>query len=124
MVGRSATGATPCRAGTPRGTIRAPWPAWTRSSAWTCLLKAARRPAFAPRIGLGELGPRTASAEGADLYDAEERVGLQMAAVVNLPPQQVAGLVGEVMALAADNGRGVQALLIPEQPVPHGARVV
>jgi tRNA-binding protein len=88
------------------------------------LLKGARRPAFALRIDLGDLGTRTASAEITDLYDAEELVGLQVAAVVNLPPQQVAGLVCEVMILAADNGRGVHALLIPEQPVPDGARVV
>lgn len=88
------------------------------------LLKGARRPAFALRIGLGDLGTRTASAEVTDLYDAQELVGLQVAAVVNLPAQQVAGLVCEVMVLAADNGRGVHALLIPEQPVPDGARVV
>ena len=42
----------------------------------------------------------------------------------NLPPEQVAGLTTEVAVLTADNGRGERALLLPEQPVPDGARVV
>ena len=47
-----------------------------------------------------------------------------MAAVVNLPPRPVAGLVSEVVVLTADNGRGEHALLIPERPVPDGGQVV
>jgi tRNA-binding protein len=88
------------------------------------LLKGARKPAFALRIDFGELGLRTGSAEVTDLYEPEELVGLQVAGVVNLPPQKVAGLLCEVVVLAAGNGRGEQALLIPEQPLPDGARVV
>src|SRR5262245_32910601 len=67
-------------------------------------LKGARRPALALRIDFGDLGTRTGCAEITDLYDPGELVGLQVAAVVNLPPQQVAGLVCNVMVLAADNG--------------------
>jgi tRNA-binding protein len=88
------------------------------------LLKGARKPAFALRIDFGELGVRAGSAEITDLYDAEELVGLQVAAVVNMPPQEVAGFLCDVVVLAADNGRGAHALLIPEQPLPDGARVV
>ena len=88
------------------------------------LLKGARKPAFALRIDFGELGTKAGCAEITDLYDPGELVGLQVGAIVNLPPQQVAGLVCEVAVLAADNGRGERALLIPEQPVPDGARVV
>ena len=86
-------------------------------------LKGARRPAFALRIDFGDLGTKTGSAEVTDLYEPGELVGLQVAAVVNLPPQQVAGLVCNVMVLAADNGRGEHTLIIPEQPLPDGARV-
>jgi tRNA-binding protein len=88
------------------------------------LLKGARKPAFALRIDFGELGVRAGSAEVTDLYDLEELVGLQVAAVVNMPPQQVAGFLCDVVVLAADNGRGAHALLIPEQPLPDGARIV
>ena len=88
------------------------------------LLKGARRPAFALRIDFGELGIRAGSAEVTDLYESEELVGLQVAAVVNMPPQQVAGVLCDAVVLTADNGRGARALLIPEQPLPDGARVV
>jgi tRNA-binding protein len=87
-------------------------------------LRGAQRPALALRISFGELGTRLASAEVTDLYEPADLVGLQVAAVVNLPPQPVAGLVSEVVVLTADNGRGERALLIPERPVPDGGQVV
>ncbi len=87
-------------------------------------LKGAQRPALALRITFGALGTRSASAEITDLYEPANLVGLQVAAVVNLPPRQVAGLVCEVVVLTADNGRGEMALLIPERPVPDGGQVV
>jgi tRNA-binding protein len=87
-------------------------------------LKGAPRPALALRISFGEVGSRLATAELTDLYDPADLVGLQVAAVLNLPPQQVAGIVSEVVVLTADNGRGERALLIPERPVPDGGQVV
>ena len=86
-------------------------------------LRGAPRPTLALRIAFGELGTRAAGAELVDLYDPAELVGLQVAAIVNLPVQTIAGLRSEVLVLAADNGRGEQALLIPERPLPDGARV-
>ena len=65
------------------------------------LLKGARKPAFALRIDFGELGVRAGSAEVTDLYDAEDLVGLQVTAVVNMPPQQVAGVLCDAMVEAA-----------------------
>ena len=50
-------------------------------------------------------------------------MGLQVIAVVNFPPRQVAGVRSEVLILAVDNGRGENVLLIPERPVPDGGRV-
>jgi tRNA-binding protein len=87
------------------------------------LQKGAPKPALALRIDFGELGSRNASAPITDLYDAEDLVGLQVVAVMNLPSRRVAGLDSEVVVLAADNGRGERTLLIPERPVPDGARV-
>ena len=86
-------------------------------------LKGAQRPALALRISFGEIGTKSASAELVDLYEPDDLVGLQVVAVVNLPPVQVAGLLCEVLVLSADNGRGEQALLIPERPVPDGGPV-
>jgi tRNA-binding EMAP/Myf-like protein len=56
------------------------------------------KPALALRIDFGELGSRHASAPITDPYHAE------------------------VAVLAADNGRGERTLVIPERPVPDGAR--
>jgi tRNA-binding protein len=86
-------------------------------------LRGAQRPTLALRIAFGELGTKAAGAELTDLYEPAELVGLQVAAIVNLPVQTIAGLQSEVLVLAADNGRGEHALVIPERPLPDGARV-
>lgn len=87
------------------------------------VLRGARKPAFTLKIDFGELGTRTSSAQISELYDTEGLVGLQVVAVVNLPPKRVAGLQSEVLVLAVGDGRGAKVLLIPERPVPDGGRV-
>jgi tRNA-binding protein len=86
-------------------------------------LRGARKPAYALSIDFGDLGRRASSAEIADLYDAQELVGLQVVAVVNLPPRRVAGLESRAVVLAIDAGKGENVLLMPERPVPDGSRV-
>jgi tRNA-binding protein len=86
-------------------------------------LAGARKPALALRITFGELGVKESSAQVTDLYEASELVGLQVVAIVNFPSKRVGGFESEVLVLAADNGRGEHTLLIPERPVPDGARV-
>lgn len=87
------------------------------------ILRGARKPAFSLQVDFGPLGRRTSSAQITDLYEPAELVGLQVVAVVNLPPRQVAGLASEVLVLAVANGKGESVLLIPERPVPDGGRV-
>jgi tRNA-binding protein len=86
-------------------------------------LAGARKPAFALRISFGDLGVKESSAQITDLYEAGELVGLQVVAIVNFPSKRVAGFDSEVLVLAAVNTRGEHTLLIPERPVPDGARV-
>ena len=86
-------------------------------------LRGARRPAYALTVDFGALGRKATSARIAGLYEATELVGLQIVAVVNLPPKRVAGLDSEVLLLAVDDGRGDHVLLIPERPVPDGGKV-
>ena len=86
-------------------------------------LRGARKPALALKVDFGPLGVRSSTARITELYSAEEIVGLQVVAIVNLPPRTVAGFVSEVLLLAVDNGRGEQVLVIPERPVPDGGRV-
>ena len=63
------------------------------------------------------------TAEITDLYEADDLVGLQVAAILNLPPRGWPGSRSEVLVLTVDNGRGENILLIPERPVPDGAKV-
>ena len=55
------------------------------------VLRGARKPAFCLQVDFGPLGRRTSTAQITDLYDPAELVGLQVLAVVNLPPRRVAG---------------------------------
>lgn len=87
------------------------------------VLRGARRPSFALTIDFGALGSRSAAARITDLYETDDLVGLQVAAVVNLPARQVAGFDSEVQVLAVDDGKGENVLLIPERPVPDGGKV-
>jgi tRNA-binding protein len=87
------------------------------------VLKGARTPALALRIDFGERGVLTGTAEITDLYDTEDLVGLQVAAILNLPSRRVAGFPVQALVLTVDNGRGEHTLLIPERPVPDGAKV-
>jgi tRNA-binding protein len=87
------------------------------------VLRGARKPAYVLSIDFGALGRRAASAEIADLYETDELVGLQVVAVVNLPPRRVAGLESRALVLAVDVGKGENVLLMPERPVPDGSRL-
>ena len=87
------------------------------------VLRGARKPALALKVDFGALGVRSVSAELSDLYEPGDLVGLQVVAVVNLPPERVAGLDSQAVILSVDNGRGEKVLLMPERPVPDGGRV-
>jgi tRNA-binding protein len=82
-----------------------------------------RKPAFTLDIDFGALGRKTSSAQITDLYETEDLVGLQVIAVVNLPPRLVAGYTSEVLVLAVTDGKGENVLLIPERPVPDGGKI-
>lgn len=86
-------------------------------------LQGARLPTAALTIDFGALGSRSAAARIQDLYDPMDLIGLQVAAIVNFPPRQIAGFASEVRVLAVDDGRGQNILLIPERPIPDGGKV-
>ena len=108
------------------------WPPSTTSSPSTCrvgtvvaaeVLRGARKPSFTLRWTSGPSAGAAPAPQISDLYEPAELVGLQVIAVVNLPPRRVAGLESEVLVLAVENGKGENVLLIPERPVPDGGKV-
>ena len=86
-------------------------------------LRGARTPALVLRVELGDGDVKSAVASITDLYEPGDLVGLQVAVVVNLPPERVSGAISEVRVLSVGDGRGENVLLIPERPVPDGGKV-
>jgi tRNA-binding protein len=83
----------------------------------------ARKPSYRLWLDLGPLGERTSSAQLTDLYAAEELVGRQVIAAVNLGSRRIAGFVSEVLVLGLPDADGHVVLLAPDRPVPLGGRV-
>ena len=85
---------------------------------------AARKPAYVLEIDFGAgIGCKKASAQLTELYDCEQLVGRQVAAVVNFPPKQVARMVSEVLVLGFPDAEGRVVLISVDHPVPDGARM-
>ena len=56
-------------------------------------------------------------------YAPEELVGKQIVVVANLAPASLRGVESQGMLLAASDGEGRLALVVPERPVSTGAAV-
>ncbi|MFD9789891.1 tRNA-binding protein [Streptomyces sp. NPDC059070] len=85
----------------------------------------APKPAYKLWIDFGELGTLQSSAQITDLYDLDDLPGRTVLAVVNLPPQQVAGFLSEALVLGVpdENGRNA-ALITPDHHVEPGSRLM
>ncbi|KAK9245688.1 hypothetical protein V1506DRAFT_553732 [Lipomyces tetrasporus] len=85
----------------------------------------ARKPAYKLEIDFGpKIGTKTSSAQITHYYGADDLVGRQVVAAVNLGVRRIAGVKSEVLVLGADgNGDGIITLLGVERPVPNGTRI-
>ena len=83
----------------------------------------ARRPAYRLTVDFGpEIGVKKSSAQITEQYRPEERVGMQVLAVVNFPPRQIADFMSEVLVLGTYSEGGV-VLITPQRPVRNGDRL-
>ncbi len=83
----------------------------------------ARRPAYQLTIDFGEeIGIKRSSAQITEHYRPEELVGLQVLAVVNFPPRQIADFMSEVLVLGTYSAGGV-ILITPQQPAANGDKL-
>lgn len=83
----------------------------------------ARKPAYKLWIDFGALGERRSSAQLRALYTAEELVGRQVIAAMNLGSRRIAGFESEVLVLGLPDAEGNVVLLATERDVPLGGRV-
>jgi tRNA-binding protein len=82
----------------------------------------ARKPAWKLTIDFGPLGVRASSARLTDLYAAEDLLGRQIVALVNVPPRRIGPFTSECLVTGFDGPGGVVVTTV-ERPVPNGARL-
>ena len=84
----------------------------------------ARKPAFKMRIDFGDsIGIKKSSAQVTELYQPDDLVGRQVAAVVNFPPHQIGPFMSEVLTLGFANDDGAVALVTVAPSVSNGERL-
>ena len=83
----------------------------------------ARRPAYKLTIYFGEIGIKRSSAQITRFYSVEQLVGLQVVAVVNFPPKQIAGFLSECLVLGVYDENKDVVLLQPKQSVSNGSKI-
>lgn len=82
----------------------------------------ARQPAYQLKIDFGELGIKKTSAQITERYQPENLIGIQVLAVVNFPPKQIANFMSECLVLGAVNKNDV-ILIQPEQSCINGLKI-
>lgn len=83
----------------------------------------AKKPAYQLQIDFGEsIGVKKSSAQITDLYKVEDLVGMQVLAVINFPPRQIADFMSEVLVLGTYSGGGV-VLIKPDKEVKNGDKL-
>ena len=83
----------------------------------------AKNQAYQLIIDFGELGLKKSSAQITDFYKPEDLLGLQIIAVVNFPPKQIANFYSDCLVLGVFTDIKEVVLLNPERIVQNGSKV-
>jgi export-related chaperone CsaA len=82
----------------------------------------ARKPLYRFRIDFGPMGVKQCAGGIKAYYSKEQLLGKLVAAVTNLEPKSIAGVVSECMMLASFTETEL-ALLTPDKDMPPGTKV-
>ncbi|MCE2654871.1 MAG: tRNA-binding protein [Sediminibacterium sp.] len=80
----------------------------------------AKKPAYQLHIDFGALGIKKSSAQITTHYTTDQLIGLQIIAVVNFPPKQIANFMSECLVLGVYDLQHQVVLLTPTQAVDNG----
>ncbi|HPH86317.1 MAG TPA: tRNA-binding protein [Ferruginibacter sp.] len=83
----------------------------------------AKKPAYQLKIDFGELGIKNSSAQITTLYTKESLIGMQVVAIINFPPKQIANFFSECLVLGVYNQQNEVVLLNPSMPVTNGDKI-
>lgn len=83
----------------------------------------AKNPAYKLEIDFGDLGIRKSSAQITQLYSIDDLIGMQVVAVINFPPKQIANFFSECLILGSVGEDKEITLLTTERPVKNGLRI-
>ncbi len=83
----------------------------------------ARKPSYQLKIDFGELGIKNSSAQLTALYKKEDLIGMQIIAVINFPPKQIANFFSECLVLGVYNENNDVVLLQPSLPAGNGDKI-
>ena len=84
----------------------------------------ARNPAYKLTINFGaEIGLKKSSAQITKHYSADDLHGIQVIAVVNFPPKQIATFISECLVLGIYDENKSVILLQPKTPVCNGLKI-
>ena len=83
----------------------------------------ARKPAYKLTIDFGSKGIKRSSAQLTRLYQPEDLTGMQVVAVINFPPKQIATFKSECLVLGAVGNDGEVTLLQTERKTENGSRI-
>ena len=84
----------------------------------------AHKPAYQLVIDFGEeIGIKKSSAQVTHFYQPQDLVGMQVIALVNLPPRQIANFISECLVLGAVITDGCVVLLQPQQTTANGLKI-
>jgi tRNA-binding protein len=84
----------------------------------------ARKKTYKLTIDFGEtIGLKSSSAQITERYALEHLEGMQVVAVINFPPKQIATFISECLVLGIYTEDGSVVLLQPQQQVANGLKI-